>query len=497
MEASPRIARRQFLRAGSALFAGAAVLPACTTAPSVHSPQNLESLRASMAGRLILPGEEGYYMANWPNNSRWAGVMPRAIAMCTSEPDVQLCIRWARDNGERFAIRCGGHSYAGFSTTTGLLINVRPMNKVTYDPVKRLAFVQAGATNQDMANALGKTNFAVPSGRCPTVGVSGLVLGGGWGFAATHSGLTCDSLVQSNVVLADTQLVSASGDSHKELFWALRGGGGGNFGVNTSFTFNLHEVGNVTLFNILWPGKNQVAMLRTLQQIQNDNALNISTRTKAYPDRAGPRPSLDQIQVTTLGLYYGTEAEARKALAPALGLVAPISTDIRTMSYWAARDALVTDDPTGMYDLRSSYVADAMPDAGLETMLRWMMEWPGGSILPENMGIFFAIGGKVRTVAQDATAYVHRNANYIFEMECAWAPVDKPEVVSAQREWLARYFNAMKPYVLPQSYVNFPNRELDNWARAYYGKNLDNLSKYKKLYDPGNIFRFEQSIPPA
>lgn len=496
--------RRRFLKAGSALATTGALglgglAAGCATGPAVHSPQNLEALRSSMTGRLILPGEEGYYMATYPNNARWAGVFPKAIAMCATEADVQLCIRWARDQNERFAIRCGGHSYAGFSTTTGLLINVRPMNKVSYDAARQIAVVQAGATNQDMANALGGTHFTVPSGRCSTVGTSGLVLGGGWGFAATHSGLTCDSLRQTNVVLASTELVTASDSSHKELFWGLRGGGGGNFGVNTSFTFNLHEVGNVTIFNILWPGtqKNQVAMLRTLQEIQNSNSQMISTRTKAYPDKAGPKPRLEDIQVATLGIYWGTEEQARKALEPALRMLKPLSVDIRTMSYWQARDYLVTDDPIGMYDLRSSYVAQAMPDAGLETMLQWMMQWPGGSLLPENMGILFAIGGKVRSVAQDATAYVHRNANYIFEMECAWAPVDRPEVVRAQRDWLARYFVAMKPYVLAQSYVNFPNRDQENWANAYYGSNLDKLRKLKTAYDRDNIFRFEQSIPQA
>lgn len=502
MTTTSTIDRRFFLKAGGLVAtAGSAgalgLVSACASGPAIHSPHNLQALRSSLQGRLILPRDEGYYMATFPNNARWAGVFPKAIAMCASEADVQLCLRWARDQNLPFAIRCGGHSYAGFSTTTGLLINVRPMNKVSYNPSTGLAWVQAGATNQDMANAMSGTGVAVPSGRCPTVGVSGLVLGGGWGFAATHSGLTADSLRQTNVVLADTQLVSASDTANPELFWALRGGGGGNFGVNTSFTFQTHRVGDVTVFNILWPGKNQIAMLHTLQEIQNNHEQMISTRTKAYPGKAGPNPKLADIQVATLGIYWGNEEQTRKALAPALGLLAPLSMDIRTMGYWQARDYLVTDDPNGMYDLRSSYVADAMPEAGLETMLQWMMQWPGGALLPENMGILFAIGGKVRSVAQDATAYVHRNANYIFEMECAWAPVDKPEVVRAQREWLANYFTAMKPYVLAQSYVNFPNRDQENWASAYYGKNLQRLSQVKRRYDADNIFRFPQSIPLA
>ena len=492
--------RRSFLQAGAALGSVATLGLGTSSAlakPALGSRHNLEALRRSLQGRLILPSEMGYYMAAFPNNARWAGVMPKAIAMCAGDADVQLCIRWARDQRETFAIRSGGHSYAGFSTTTGLLIDVKAMNKISFDLGKGIAVVQAGASNQNIANALTGTDFAIPSGRCPTVGTSGRVLRGGWGFSATHSGLTCDSLHESTVVLADTKVVTAkAGGDTDDLFWALRGDGGGNFGVNTSLTFELHGVKkHVTVFNILWPADKQIEMLLTLQKIQNTVGQLISTRTKAYPDKAGARPTRDQLQVNTLGQFWGTKEEALEALAPALTLLKPLSSDIRQMKYWQARDYFITDDPTGMYDLRSSYIGESLSAEGLETMLQWMSKWPGGSLLPENMGILFAIGGKVRDVKQDATAYIHRNANYIFEMECAWAPVDKPEVASAQQEWLASYFEAMKPYVLQQSYVNFPNRDLPNWARAYYGSNLERLSSVKRKYDPQQIFRYSQSIP--
>jgi hypothetical protein len=491
--------RRKFLQTGAALLYASSVPLTLSAAPALHSPKNLKALADSMHGRLILPGQMGYAMAAAPNNARYADILPLAVAMCADAHDVQLCLRWAADHRKKFAIRSGGHNYAGFSTTRGLLIDVKAMNKVSFDISKNRGYIQAGANNQDMANAFSGSTFAIPSGRCPTVGASGLVLGGGWGFAATHAGLTCDSLVQTDVVLASGKPVSAEpkGD-YDDLFWALRGGGGGNFGVNTGFSFELHEVkDDVTIFNILWPGEKQIELLTALQEIQTNYAQQISTRTKAYPDAPGARPRRSQLQVTTLGQFFGPREKALEALAPALKLVKPIKQDIRQMSYWQARDYLITDDPNGMYDLRSSYVAEIMPPEGLETMLQWMMKWPGGSLLPENMGILFAIGGKVREVATDATAYVHRNANYIFEMESAWAPIDHPDVVKKQQAWLTEYFAAMKPFVLPQSYVNFPNRDLPNWAKAYYGDNLARLMRVKKKYDPGNFFSFEQSIPPA
>ena len=491
--------RRKFLQAGAALLYAGSVPSALLAAPALHSPRNLRALRSSMHGRLIFPGEMGYAMAAAPNNARYADILPRAVAMCADAHDVQLCLRWAADHREPFAIRSGGHNYAGFSTTRGLLIDVKAINKVWYDLDKNRGYIQAGACNQDMADAFSGTNFAIPSGRCPTVGASGLVLGGGWGFSATHAGLTCDSLVQTDLVLASGKQVSAdaSGD-YSDLFWALRGGGGGNFGVNTAFSFELHEVkDDVTIFNIVWPGEKQVELLLALQEIQNEHALHISTRTKAYPSAPGAYPKRDQLLVTTLGQYFGPREKALEVLAPALSMVKPIKQDIRQMSYWQARDYLITDDPNGMYDLRSSYVADKLPPEALETMLRWMMKWPGGSLLPQNMGILFAIGGKVRKVAADATAYVHRNANYIFEMESAWAPIDHPDTVRRQQAWLAAYFEDMQCYMLPQSYVNFPSRNLPHWAKAYYGDNLARLMRVKKKYDPEKLFTFEQSIPSA
>jgi FAD/FMN-containing dehydrogenase len=500
MTAITTLPRRRFLQAAAA-FSVAGALDLQTPAfakPAIHSFRNLEALRRDFHGRLILPGEMGYLMAAFPNNARYANILPEVIAVCASDEDIQRCIHWAGQTGLPFAIRSGGHNYAGFSTTRGLLIDVKWMNKVRPDLDRGTVTIQCGANNQNMADVLNSTNFAVPSGRCPTVGASGLVLGGGWGFSATHAGLTCDSLVGTDIVLADGSKVTASDSENDALFWALRGGGGGNFGVNTSFTFRLHDVGDpVTIFNIVWPGEQQIRMLDTLQHIQNDNARQISTRTKAFPDSPGANPRLEQLRVTTLGQFFGPIEDARKALSPALDLVAPLKQDIRQMSYWQARDYLITDDPNGMYDLRSSYVAEALSPEGIETMLRWMTRWPGGSLVQENMGILFASGGAVRDKTPDDTAYVHRNANYIFEMEASWSPLDTPEIVARQQEWLTAYFSDMQRFLLPQSYVNFPNRDLPDWDHAYYGSNLPRLRDIKHKYDPCNLFRFEQSIPPA
>ncbi len=504
MTTADSTSRRRFIQSSASLgLAGALASPALNVwaeqqAPAFHrGSYNLEALRRSLSGRLILPGEIGYMMAAYPNNARWAEVLPKAVAMCATARDVQRCIEWANLSRMPFAIRSGGHNYAGFSTTRGLLIDVKAINQIEINAKDGTVKVYAGANNQNMADSLSGTDWAVPSGRCPTVGAAGLVLGGGWGFAATHAGLTCDSLVASELVLANGKLVTATADNeYSDLFWGLCGGGGGNFGVNTSFTFKLHDVQHdVTIFNLLWPGQKQVELLLALQKIQLDHATSISTRTKAYPERAGAHPKWSELQVATLGQYFGPKEQLIEILRPVLELVKPIKQDIRQMRYWQARDYLITDDPNGMYDIRSGYVADSLQGEALENMLKWMTRWPGGSLLPENMGILFAIGGAVRNRAADATAYVHRNANFIFEMECAWAPIDKPEVIQRQQAWLTDYYRDMQRFLLAQSYVNFPSRDLPQAVQKYYGTNLPRLSQLKRKYDASNLFHFEQSIP--
>lgn len=493
MPDTPDLTRRRFLRT-SALVAGAAgVAPLTAWAKPAPGPKSLAALGRDLKGRLILPEQMGYSMAAWPNNARWADVHPLAVAMCADAEDVRRCIAWVRDHRVPFAIRSGGHNYAGFSTTTGLLIDVKPMNGVRLDLKNGHAIVDGGASNQDVANALRAHPFAVPSGRCPTVGTSGLVLGGGWGFSATKSGLTCDSLVGTDVVLANASKVSIGGED--DLFWAVRGGGGGNFGVHTSFTFKLHEVSDVTTFNIVWPPGKQVELLTALQKIQLANPKTMSTRSKARPAAAGARPDRNSLLVETLGLFWGKEATLREILAPAFAILRPETADIYETGYWRARDYLLTDDPVGMYDIKCSYVQNTLDEDALDASLTWMTRWPGGSLRQDNMGILFAIGGKVKEVAAGATAYVHRNSNYIFEMEASWAPIDKPDVVSRQREWLTSYYADMQRFLQPEAYVNFPNRDLKNWAQAYYGANLSRLSEIKRTYDRGNLFKFAQSIP--
>ncbi|MFH6781304.1 MULTISPECIES: FAD-binding oxidoreductase [Methylobacterium] len=502
---STAVSRRRLFQSG-AVIAGAALgsrIPgaAALDGPPMPGPQlrGLEALARdlrALGSRLILPGNYDFLVAAWPNNGRWADVLPLAVAMCASDEAVRLCINWARQERQAFAVRCGGHNYAGFSTTRGLLIDVKPMADIMVDPKTGLVTIGAGASNQDMADAFRATGLAVPSGRCPTVGISGLTLGGGWGFSATRNGLTCDALRATDAVTADGRLhrgIAATGDD-EALFWAARGGGGGNFAVHTSFTFEAHPVYDVTVFNIVWPARHQIELMLDLQDIQLRNPHLISTRSKLAPKTARSTQR-DQLQVQTLGQFFGPPDQLRALLDRPLSRSKPIVAEINGMNYWSARDYLVTDDPAGPYDIRSSYVAGALGGDAIETMIRHMAKWPGGSLRQDNMGILFAAGGKVKDVRADATAYVHRDCDFIVEMEASWSPLDTPETVTRQQAWLTEYFAAMQKFVKPQSYVNFPSRDLPNWLKAYYGSNVDRLCAVKRQYDPDNVFNFLQSIP--
>jgi FAD/FMN-containing dehydrogenase len=232
------------LQAAGAGVAGLAVTPwleralvaAETATPVAHlGDSGWNDLASRLDGWLLRPGDAMYPAATMISAARYAGAQPAGIAVCVSPRDAATCVNWARENGVLVAIRSGGHNYAGFSTSEGLVIEVRGMLSVTVDQNAGTVTVAGGANNADVGAALKPYGLYFPGGRCPTVGVSGLTLGGGWGFSCRHLGMTCDSLVSTELVTASGEIVTASETENPDLFWAIRGAGGGNFGVHTSF----------------------------------------------------------------------------------------------------------------------------------------------------------------------------------------------------------------------------------------------------------------------
>ncbi|MGH3275882.1 MAG: FAD-binding oxidoreductase [Streptosporangiaceae bacterium] len=252
--------RRDFLRTGTGALGVAAAAGLASPRPWAIRPlldnPPVEELRRRLAGQLLLPADSGYDAASQPANGRYSAIRPVAVAVCANESDIVACVNWAREFGVQPVARNGGHSYAGFSTTAGLLIDVGRLNSVIVNESDGTAIAGGGALNADMFTALIGGPYFLPVGTCLGVGVGGLSLGGGIGYTTHSAGLTCDHLRASRIITASGDLLDLSGGQHSDLFWACRGGAGGSFGINTSMTFQLRPVprGDVTYYRFDYRG---------------------------------------------------------------------------------------------------------------------------------------------------------------------------------------------------------------------------------------------------
>lgn len=487
------ISRRAVLT--GALAAPVLAAAACSSTATTPSDSEFAALASSLKGRLLRGGDVDYLLAARPTAVRYMQT-PAAVAFCTTANDVQNSLRFAREHAIPFAVRCGGHNYAGYSTTDGLLIDVRGLTDISYDAAKGLVTIGAGARNIDTTNALQPHQVMVPGGRCLSVGVSGLTLGGGWGFYARKYGLTCDKLVETTAVLADGSLVTCNAQNNADLFWAMRGGGGGNFGINTSFTFQpFSTLQPVSVFQLVWYNPEIAAVIGAFQDLAVSAPREFSAEIVTSPWQASSVKGQNPTVLTVVGQYLGQPAALRKVLKPLLNAQPPTGAEIRQMSFWEAHQYLTDSTPDDFFAVYSSYVESVIPAAGLDVIAEHANTWPGSSIPPDSNWGLFVVGGAVNDVPVDATAYPHRNASMMMKYETSWGHLDSPERIQAGQDWLNAFFKAMQPHVLPQSYVSFPNRDLPNWQSAYYGPNWDRLVSVKNKYDPDNVFSYGQSIP--
>jgi FAD/FMN-containing dehydrogenase len=223
----------------------------------------LKELAREIDGTVVTPASAAYAQARTIVNKRYDVSHPQAVVYCESVDDVQKTIRWARTHAIHVVPRCGGHSYAGYSTTNGVVVDVSRMNRIRVHP--RTATIGAGARLIDVYSALGAHGVTIPAGSCPTVGISGLTLGGGASYAGRKFGLTCDNVLGLTIVTADGNVLQCSPQKHADLYWACRGGGGGNFGIVTSFRFRTHPVDQVAYYQVVWPWSDAAAAVRAWQ----------------------------------------------------------------------------------------------------------------------------------------------------------------------------------------------------------------------------------------
>jgi FAD binding domain/Berberine and berberine like len=457
-----------------------------------------DRLARELRGRLLRPGDAGYTAASLPYNRRYAAIAPGGVALCADAADVATAVLWARRYEVPFAARSGGHSYGGYSASRGLVISLAPMNAFRVDRRALTVTTGAGVRLREVYAGLEGTGVAVPGGRCPTVGISGLLLGGGFGFSSRHLGLTCDQLLETEVVTASGQIVRATPAAHPDLFWACQGGGGGNFGINTRYTLRATPVGGVSVYRLEWPWRRAAAALEAMQALMSHAPAALSCRVGLDVHGGGTvTGGTPERGVSALGLYFGPSRDLAELLAPVLAAAWPSAQQVEDRGYLAAQAFLAHNVPFGRFASRSRFLPRALPAAGLDTAIRWVERWPGSSNAGGGGMTLFAWGGRINQVRSAATAFVHRDAAFLMDTETSWTERDSPRVVSAGLDWLDGIYGALRPFGTPQAYQNFIDPALADWQSAYYGANLPRLKQVKRDWDPDRVFKFPQAIPDA
>ena len=495
------LTRRQLVGRGAALALGA--VPFADALAAAAPPSGIfRELDRSLRGDVIQRGAHGYNAARVLFNTRFDAVKPQAIAFCESLTDVQKTVRWARRHHIHIVPRSGGHSYAGYSTTPGVIVDVSRLNAISLTAAGP-AGIGAGARLIDVYSALALRGRTVPAGTCPTVGIAGLAQGGGVGFLARKFGLTCDNLLAATVVLADGTAVVANAHQHPDLYWALRGGGGGNFGVATRLVFRTHPVADVSTYSLAWPwadAKRVVAEWQKLAPHAPDGLFCVLNLNAAAGSSASP-------QITSAGQFDGTEAQLRALVQPLAdaGMPTRFTTSSRTYLnatlMWAGCSSDVAAchlPPQGnlgrsTFAAKSSYGNRALTAQGIDVLVR-QIEARRATGSGSGIVLFDSYGGAINRVPKDATAFVHRDALFSLQYLAYW---EAGAVAAPNVAWLRRFYAAMRPHVSPFAYQNYIDADLTNWQHAYYGSNLARLQRIKRRYDPQNVFHSRQSIRPS
>jgi FAD/FMN-containing dehydrogenase len=449
-------------------------------------------LRGKLRGTVALPGEDGYEQAR----SIWNAMIdrrPALVVRCLGAADVINAVTLARNENLLVAIRSGGHNIAGNAVCDGgLLIDLSQMRSVHIDPASRTARVEPGATLADFDKEAQAFALATPLGINSTTGVAGLTLGGGFGWTTRKFGLTVDNLISADVVTAGAQPVRASDRENQDLFWALRGGGG-NFGVVTSFEFKLHPLGPEVLSGlVVHPFDKAGELLPAYRRIAKEAPDELTTwivMRKAPPLPFLPVEWHGKEVLIFAACYSGDIKEGEKAMKGLRALGKPIVDVISPHPFagWqAAFDPLLTP---GARNYWKSHDFTDFSDAAINVIVDAVRTLPS----PECEVFIAHVGGAMARVAPDATAWSNRNAHFIMNVHTRWRD---PAQDKACVGWARQLFDAAAPFASGSVYVNFmPDDEEDRVEKAY-GANYRRLAEIKRRYDPDNLFRMNQNIRP-
>jgi FAD/FMN-containing dehydrogenase len=458
-------------------------------------PSIFDTLSARLAGELITPEHHDYDTAR----RVWNGMIdkrPASIARCADAHDVATAIGFAAEHGVPLSIRGGGHNVAGTALVDdGLVVDLSLMRAVAIDPSGNTVHVQGGATWADVDRVTAPLGLAAPGGVVSETGVAGLALSGGVSHQRRRDGMTVDNLVSAEVVLADGRCVRASADEHADLYWALRGGGG-NFGVVTSFELRLHELGpEVFGLNVAYPIEDAARVLAGWRDAVVDAPDELSTAgliwsmpvTDELPEELSGRP-----YVGVAGMWAGDPAEGERATQALRELGTPLIDMSGPVEYLDFQASLDPFFPAGVRRYWKAIYLDGLSEGAIDLTVDWSVRRP----LNETLVIIRHCGGAMSRVDSEQTAFGDRDSEWMLSIDSTWHdPADDAANITYTRDFWA----AAAPFSDGKTYFNFPGllEEGEAAVRASYGANHDRLARIKAAYDPGNLFRLNQNIRPA
>jgi FAD/FMN-containing dehydrogenase len=450
------------------------------------SAAQLNEFHDALRGKLILPADAEYDAARriWNTN---IDKRPALIARCVGVADIINAVNFARSNNLLVSVRGGGHSFPGTCMAdNGLVIDQTDMHSVRVDPARRTVRAEGGTKWGHFDRETQAFGLATTGGTNYDTGIAGLTLGGGMGWLGGKYGLACDNLISVDVVTADGQLRTASADENPDLFWAVRGGGG-NFGVVTSFEYQLHPVGELLAGLILYPLAHAKDILRAYHDFASHapDELNTACGLLNLPDGTG---------VAAIGVCYnGNLAVGENVIQPIRALGTPLADHIGPMTYLQVQHLIDDATPEGnQYYEKAHYMID-IPDTAIDVIIEHFQNAPSVMSVP----VLQQLGNAANRVASDATAFRHRDARYNMLLIADWIT---PEETDANVSWTRELWEALRPFSTGGVYVNNIGREADGDAeliRAAFGPNYARLAAVKKAYDPSNLFRHNQNIKPV
>ena len=453
----------------------------------------LEALHAGLRGSLVTPGDPLYDEARKVFNAM-IDKRPAMIARCANTADVVTAVNFARENGLTVAVRSGGHSVAGLSVCEGgILIDLGGLKRIEVDPAAKTARAGGGVLWGEFDAATQEHALHTPGGRVTTTGIGGFTTGGGYGWTSSKYGLACDNLISAEVVLADGRVVTASEQENSDLFWGLRGGSG-NFGIVTEFEFRLHELGPIVLAGLaLWPIDRAQDVLRGWRDFVERAPDEVSTACvilTAPPEEFVPDRLKGQTAVGMAALYVGDPEDGARVVQP-LKELRPEVDLIQPMPYTAFQAMLDPSAPKGYRSYWRGEYMSRLSDEAIDTFIEHAPALTSAAV-PFSQMIIFRIGQGVAAVREDATAFSHRDAGYLFHPISVWDDsTDDEALIAANRAFAA----AMRPFSTGGAYLNF-TPEADRVRDAYGDEKYERLVALKNKYDPNNLFHMNQNIKP-